>query len=261
MSGAANARKIHQGYGKLWLPVCAPASGQRLLIDASGVPQSNSWPGATTAVTAGLEIEANSNIFRVVTAGTTAAAEPTWTGASGIGDQITDGTVVWELVAFGPANVFQGGVEGATTFMAGPKTNLIDIDNETAPIDVVMSGEDSTIEATLAESDLAKLKNYLSSGAYSSGTDTGLPANSQAYEEIAFGGLVTIPKFSIALISPRRDVASKYVVAQLYRAASAEAVSLGFTKTKETTYKVKFQGLAVTERPLGDHVGKIYRQT
>lgn len=261
MGGSIDASKIHQGYGKLWLPVCAPANGERLLIDADGVPQSVAYPGATTAVTAGTEIvdATNSNIWRCVTAGATGAIAPTWT--TGLGDQLTDGTVVWELVAMGPPNVFQGGVEGATTFTTGPKTNLIDLDNETAPVDVVMSGEDSTIEATLAESDLAKLKNYLAQGTYSSGTDTGLPSTGQAYEEIAFGGLITIPKFSIALISPRRDVTGKYVVSQLYRAASAQSVALAFTKAKETTYKVKFQGLAVGVRPEGDRVGKIYRQT
>jgi hypothetical protein len=255
-----NAGKIHQGYGMLWLPVCAPAPGQRLLVDASGTPLANAWPGATSPVVAGLEIVGGGNIWRCTTGGTTGATEPTWPPSPSVGQQQTDGSAVWEFVVSGPANQFQGAVTGATTFTTGPKTNLIEADNETAPIDVVMSAEDATIEATMMESDLAKLKNYLAQGTYATGTDTGLPMGSQAYEEIAFGGLITIPKFSVALISPRRDVQSRYVVAQLYRAASAEAVALGFTKSKETTYKVKFQGLAVGVRPIGDRVGKIYRQ-
>jgi len=69
-----------------------------------------------------------------------------------------------------------------------------------------------------------------------------------------------LPKTSVAMISPRRDAASKYVVSQLYQAYQAEAIQLPFQRGKETTYKVKFNGLADASRIAGDQVGKIYRQ-
>jgi hypothetical protein len=53
----------------------------------------------------------------------------------------------------------------------------------------------------------------------------------------------------------------KFVVSQLYSAYQAEAVQLPFQRGKETTYKVKFEGLADPSRAAGDQVGKLYRQT
>lgn len=157
--------------------------------------------------------------------------------------------------------IFAGATEGAATVVLSPKLEQITADQVAAPIDVVMTGEAESIEVTLKESDLAKLKNFIAHGAFSSGTDTNLPAGAQTYEEIAFGGTVSIPKTSVAVISPRRDVQGKYVVSQLYQAYQAEAIQLPFQRGKETTYKVKFEGLADPTRLAGDQVGKIYRQT
>ena len=65
----------------------------------------------------------------------------------------------------------------------------------------------------------------------------------------------------IAVISARRDASSKFVVSQLYSAYQAEAIQLPFQRGKETTYKLKFEGLADPARAAGDQVGKLYRQT
>ncbi len=156
---------------------------------------------------------------------------------------------------------FAGATEGAATVVLSPKFDPVTADQVGAPIDVVMTGEAEAIEVTLKESDLAKLKYFIAHGSFSSGTDSNLPAGSQAYEEISFGGIISVPKSSVAVISPRRDALGKYVVSQLYLAYQAEAIQLPFQRGKETTYKVKFEGLADSTRPLGDQVGKIYRQT
>ncbi len=192
--------KIHQGPGKLWLGVSAPASDSRLLISAAGEP--------------------------------------------------TDGSPV-----------FAGATEGATTVVLSPKLEQISADQVAGPIDVVMTGEAASIEVTMKESDLAKLKYFVVHGNFSTGTDTGLPEGAQAYEEISFGGVMAIPKTSVAVISARRDAADKHVVSQLYQAYQAEAIQLPFQRGKETTYKVKFEGLADPARAAGDQMGKIYRQT
>lgn len=157
--------------------------------------------------------------------------------------------------------VFAGATEGAATLVLAPKLETIDADQVGAPIDVAMTAEAASIEVVLKESDLAKLKYFIVHGTYTTGTDTSLPAGAQAFEEISFGGVIAIPKTSVAVISPRRDAASKHVVSQLYKAYQAEAVQLPFQRGKETTYKVKFDGLADPARATGDQVGKIYRQT
>ncbi len=156
---------------------------------------------------------------------------------------------------------FAGATEGAATVALAPKLETVTADQVAGPIDVVMTGEAESIEVTLKESDLAKLKHFIAHGAFTTGTDTGLPAGAQMYEEISFGGLVAIPKTSVAVISPRRDAAGKFVVSQLYQAYQAEAVQLPFQRGKETTFKVKFEALADAARAAGDQVGKIYRQT
>ncbi|MGD0922105.1 MAG: hypothetical protein ABSA70_10110 [Terriglobia bacterium] len=157
--------------------------------------------------------------------------------------------------------VFAGATEGAATVVLTPKLESVSADQVAGPIDVVMTGEAASIEVTLKESDLAKLKYFIVHGSFSSGTDTGLPQGSQAYEEISFGGVMAIPKTSVAVISARRDAAGKHVVSQLYQAYQAEAIQLPFQRGKETTYKVKFEGLADASRVAGDQVGKVYRQT
>jgi|YelNatPaOPRAMG01_1025707.scaffolds.fasta_scaffold14993_5 hypothetical protein len=156
--------------------------------------------------------------------------------------------------------LFAGATDGAATMVLTPKLAEITADQVTGPVDVVLTGEAASIEVTLKESDLQKLKNYIVNGTFTTGTDASLPAGSQNYEEISFGGLMAIPKTSVAVISARRDAPGKFVVTQLYQAYQAEALQLPFQRAKETTYKIKFEGLADPTRPVGDQVGKIYRQ-
>lgn len=156
--------------------------------------------------------------------------------------------------------VFAGATDGAATMVLTPKLTEINADQVAGPVDVVMTGEAASIEVTLKESDLQRLQNYIVHGTFSTGTDSSLPTGSQSYEEISFGGLMAIPKTSVAVISARRDSPGKFVVAQLYQAYQAQAVQLPFQRAKETTYKIKFEGLADPSRSVGDQVGKIYRQ-
>jgi len=156
--------------------------------------------------------------------------------------------------------VFAGATDGAATMVLTPKLTEINADQVAGPVDVVMTGEAASIEVTLKESDLQRLQNYIVHGTFSTGTDSSLPTGSQSYEEISFGGLMAIPKTSVAVISARRDSPGKFVVAQLYQAYQAQAVQLPFQRAKETTYEIKFEGLADPSRSVGDQVGKIYRQ-
>ncbi len=156
-----------------------------------------------------------------------------------------------------------GASEGAAKFQFKAKLEAVRIDQETAPVDLVMTAEDATLEATLKESSLAKIIKMLEHGTYSSGTDAGLPAGAQAFEEITVGGLVALPTAPLALISPRRGTANptKYLVACLYKAYGFAELDLSYTRTKESVYIVQFQGLADLARAQGDRVAQFYRQT
>jgi hypothetical protein len=163
----------------------------------------------------------------------------------------------------GGSPVAMGASDGAATFHMEAKIEEVAIDQETAPVDAVMTAESAYMEVTLKESALAKIGAGLAHATYSSGTDTGLPAGAQNYEEITVGGLVRIPQSGIALISPRRGFASpgKFMVACLYNAYAKNAFQIGFTRTKEATFKVRFEGLALLSRSVGDRVAQFYRQT
>jgi hypothetical protein len=133
-------------------------------------------------------------------------------------------------------------------------------DQVASPIDVVMTADAYEIDVTIKQSNLANLINFFPPGTFSTGTDPSQPAGAQSYEQITFGGIIPVPKIGVAAISPRRDVTGKYVVSHLYQAYQAEAVKLPFQRGKETTFGVKFKGVADSSRPAGDQVGMVWRQ-
>lgn len=156
--------------------------------------------------------------------------------------------------------LFAGAVSGATTIVWTPKIEALSADQVAAPIDARLTSEEQSVEAEIMETDYAKLRAYLANGVFASGIDAGLPAGLQNYEEISFGGLMQVPRMSVAIVSPRIEAPGKFVVSQLYSAYQAQALSMPFSREKATTVKVKFNGLADSSRPVGDQVGKVYRQ-
>src|SRR5207302_9885330 len=155
-----------------------------------------------------------------------------------------------------------GASEGAATFHLESKIEEISIDQETAPVDAVMTAESAYLEVTLKESSLSKISRALAHAAYATGSDSGLPSGAQAYEEITVGGLVAIPQAPVALVSPRRGFAApgKFMVACLYNTYAKDPFQIGFTRAKEAVYKVRFEGLAVLSRAQGDRVARFDRQ-
>jgi hypothetical protein len=162
----------------------------------------------------------------------------------------------------GGSPLAMGSSDGVATFHMEAKIEEVAIDQQTAPVAAIMTAESAYLEVTLKESALAKIAAGLAHAAYSSGTDTGLPAGAQNYEEITVGGLVTIPQAGVALISPRRGFNSpgKFMVACLYNAYAKDPFQIGFTRSKEATYKVRFEGLSMLNRAPGDQVAQFYRQ-
>ncbi len=260
---------IHQGPGFLWWNTLSPADGQRMLVDTNGYPQN---PAATTranttAYAVGQEVWDGTNIEICTVAGTSGGSPPTWPA---IGSTVTDGTVTW--FNLGPP-VSLGASEGVSTFHMEGKLEEIAIDQETGPVDGLLTAELAYIETTLKETQLKKIGYNLAHSTYSSGTDTGLPSGAQTYEQLDVGGLTVpsgagTPRFpacyaAVSLISPRRGFTGpgKYMVATLYGAMPKQAFSIGVTRAKEAVYKVRFDGMAQIWRTQGKRLAQYYRQT
>ena len=76
--------------------------------------------------------------------------------------------------------VAMGASEGAATFHMEAKIEEISIDQETAPVDAVMTAESAYLEVTLKESSLSKIAKALAHATYATGSDSGLPSGAQA---------------------------------------------------------------------------------
>lgn len=253
---------VHQGPGRLWLYVPTPVSGTRLVLGSDGSPAQQTELGmweATTAYVAGQMVkDTNGNTELCLTAGTSGAVPPSWPTA--LGPALADGTAAWSFVGV-YGGYFAGATEGAITSTLTAKYQEMGADQVASPIDVVMTSDAYEIDVTIKQSNLANLINFFPSGSFSTGTDANQPVGAQAYEQITFGGIVPVPKLGVAVISPRRDATGKYVVSHLYQAYQAEAIKLPFQRGKETTYGVKFKGIADSTRSAGDQVGMVWRQT
>jgi len=230
----------------------------RLLIDINGTPLSGAiWYEGQLWLVGQQIIDSNGNTQRAITTGTSGSTAPTW--GTTVGAQTVDNTVIWQLITLG-AIYYGGAVEGAVTNMFGAKTEPITADQIVGPIDSVITGAQAEIEVDMKETDIDKIAQYFAGGIYNAGNDLGLPTGAQAFQELSHGGLIAVPKLSMAVISPRRNYGGKFVVAQLYMCYQAQQVSMPVSKEKTSTIKMKFTGLFIPTRPQGDQAGKIYWQ-
>lgn len=156
--------------------------------------------------------------------------------------------------------LYGGGVEGATSFSIIPKTSEIKADQVFGGIAAFPIDAEGIIKAKLLETDLQKLAFLIAGTSYSTGTDATLPPGFQAYEQLTYGGLFTMPEWSVAVISPRFNSPGKFVVSQLYQAYVSKEPELAYSKEKPTTAEVTFSGLAVPSRAAGDQFGTTWRQ-
>jgi hypothetical protein len=255
-----NPNNIHQGPGNPWMNVPVPATGSRLEIGANGAPTLGAaWVASTTYLAGSQVVDSAGNLQRAVNSGTSGSTAPTW--ATAIGGTVSDGTtptaIVWECVVLGQV-YYAGAIEGATTVGWAPKNEGIMADQVAGPVDCVTVSAEATIEVEMQETDMLHMANWFSGGIYGAGTDAGLPTGEQNYQELSFGGILVIPKLSLAVISPRRNNANKYVVSQLYKCFQMEQVGFAVTREKKSMVKMKFTGLFDPTRPQGDQAGKCY---
>ena len=270
---------LHQGPAYFYPVVLAPFDGSRFLVDQYGQPQNpaaSQWTASVKglAIPLGFSFWDGANIQIAVQAGTAGSgAEPTWSTytypATGTLAQAktTDGTCVF-------ANVGTPTAAGATDpanaeVTIDTKTEAVVIDQNTAQVDEIMIAQAASITLTLKESSMRKIWWGTPGGLYTSGTDTGLPANAQTYEELTFGGLqlpnLLAPSVGIAcaLVSPRRGYTApgKYMVTCLYNAVSKGAWKIGYSRSKESLWKLEIHGMAQLFRTTGNQLVQMFRQT
>ena len=268
---------LHSGPAYVWPVVLAPADGSRMLVDTNGNPQnpaSSQWTASIkgNAISLGQQFWDGANIEVAVQAGTAGSgAEPTWSTSpypvnSMSSATTADNTVKWVNLGTPYA---AGSTEGEATVTFDTKTKDIEVDQETGIVDAIMTAQTATINVKLKESSLLKIWYSIPGGLYSSGTDTGLPAGAQTYEEFDFGGyelpnlLFPSVGFTAALISPRRGYSSpgKYNVATLYNCYPKSVLKWGATRSKETVYELTLQGMENVWRTRGKRIGQFFRQT
>ena len=270
---------VQAGTAFLWPHLLAPKDGDLMLVDANGLPVT---PGASqwTAdiknqfIQVGQQFWDGANVETCIFAGTAGnGAEPTWPVPPSFYPLVdittattVDGGVKW--VALGPP-YSAGGTEGTAEVTIETKEQPILIDQSTMTLDVFMTGQDAMISVTLKESALRKVMYAMPGGLLSTGTDAGLPAGAQDFEDLAFGGLqppgTIFPGvgWCCGLIAPRRGFShpGKYLVVCLYNSYTKGPFKVAVGRDKQSIYKVDFIGMGQPGfRTLGNQLVQVYRQ-
>lgn len=205
--------------------------------------------------------DSNNNIQMCIVAGTSAATVPTWNTAQyGATD---DGTAVW--FNLGPT-LSLAYSEGEMTIDMEGTVEAIEADQETAPIASVMTKEAAVVGGTFEQLDLQTLSAGIPHATFNaSQKSTLLPTTSQAYNEITVGGLMTIPNPTIVVLSPRRLYTApgsvRFYQFILQKGYANGKPGLGFSRTKKSSWKVQWSGLAVESQPNGSRVARLIEQT
>ncbi len=254
--------QIHQGPAFIyWNCIRPPASGL-LLVNAGGVPTysvaaGNQWSVTTWAVGQQIFDAVSGSIQEVTTPGTSSGTVPTFSAT--VGTTTTDsGGVVWTCKG---VTTGMGSTQGPTNVNINATMENVMIDQETGPVDAIMTADMMTIATTLTQSQLALINIVLPASTFSTGTNAALPSGHRNYELVQAGGLVVIPKACMCVVSPRRDIAGAFLVACIYQAYTDAKWAYDITIKKESVYKVTFTGLTQIWRANGDKMAQLYRQT
>ena len=149
-----------------------------------------------------------------------------------------------------PGSVHLGAVQGAITTTVKPKLVAITADQFDCPVDAYVSELDAKVEGTMAQMEATKLQRAVGVGAYSTGS---------GYKQVTFGGVLTVPQFCLALISPSRANPNQYVISVLYVAVATGGFSVALGRAKAADYKASFTGLADVTRTAGKTIGVLYQ--
>src|ERR1017187_788219 len=174
-----------------------------------------------------------------------------------IGTAPTDANVRLTLASDGtpdatahPGSIHLGAIQSAITATLKPKLSKMSLDQYDAPFAAFVDALDVSIEATMAQTEAAKLQRMLGVGTYATGT---------GYKSVTFGGLLTVPKLCVAVISPTRGNMNRYIVTVAYLAAATGGFSVSMGRAKASDYKAKFTALNDIARTAGQQIGVVYQ--
>jgi hypothetical protein len=149
-----------------------------------------------------------------------------------------------------PSSICLGLTEsGITTNLTGKYVD-IDVDQADAAVDRVLSATEMMIEAELTQQSVDLLQNALSTGTYATQVSPG-------YKQLTVGGTLAVPQVCVAAISPKRGTAL-WNVAVLYRCTSVGGLQALWSKSKKSSHKIQFTGLADLTRTAGKQIGVYY---
>jgi hypothetical protein len=149
-----------------------------------------------------------------------------------------------------PNSVHLGAIKSAITTAVKPKLAMIDLEQYDAPFDSYVTELTASIEAELAQTEAAKLQRVLGVGVY---------ATASGYKQVTWGGNLVVPTGCIAMISPTRANAARYIVSLLFKGVATGGFTVAMGRAKESTYKAKFEGMGDPARMAGQSVGIIYQ--
>jgi hypothetical protein len=150
-----------------------------------------------------------------------------------------------------PASLHFGATKTAQTIVVKPKITDIRVDQADAPVARFYSAVAMDIEGELSQLDPTILQNAIPYAVY---------ATAGGYKQLTFGGASSglLTPLCIAMISPKRGVAGKYIVSILFNAHGMAGLNLAIGREKDTSNKVQFSGLADLSRTAGRQIGVFY---
>lgn len=161
----------------------------------------------------------------------------------------TDGTP--ESVA-NPNAKHLGLTEAGTTMKIGNNIESFEADELTAPYRQQLTGDEATISGNMLQTENTELVEKMLPG----GTRT----TGAGYEQVTFGGKITITGFSVAVIAPTAADATKYAVFQLYNCINFGGLEYTLSRKTPSSSPFEFQGQSVSTRVEGDQVGSYWKQ-
>ncbi len=75
---------------------------------------------------------------------------------------------------------------------------------------------------------------------------------------ITGGGKILLPVMPVAIIAPRRDAPTKFIVVLIYAGYNTQGARLAFTKNERSAMPSEIRGLSVGTRPAGDQIWQAY---
>lgn len=127
------------------------------------------------------------------------------------------------------------------------------VDEQVAAIDSIISQLNVGLAANLAQTqDISGLLQYLASG-------FGTYATGSGFEEIRLG-ITGLSYMSVALITPTKNDATKFLIYNLYRSKNDSGLANQIKRKGLGNNPVAFKGFAITSRAATDTVGNFWKQ-